>query len=455
MSEISVINGYKIKDKKAKRYYDNVESIKNDKNLKSGMLVETKGYFESNDGGSAEYYITNSEKDIPDDKKIILLNNGLKAVFLNSDYIKPEQFGAKGDNENDDTEIIQYCIDNFNNILLKNNYKITTIIMNRPNITINATGYIYGNINITKESINFNFNRLYGELKIIGDDSLITLLDIKGKRIINESGNGLTLDSNGQGIQYNKFSIGLIRAKENIKMDATGGGWINNNYFDKTNVSLGTGIVTVDTGDGTDPYHSNYFNQFGFEDIKKWFNLNRCNFSKFINCRMYPFEADKQDDSLIRVLGTINYSIIYFDCQDGTYFEDLELTHSTIDLKVGKLSSGVSMGEMKIINGEITYLNNDHKKYYKKISEMSSPEVINTDQYNYEKGITIIADVKKYVYFNIQSSHTNLLNYYKYIDVTIIGKLQSNIDITVNNDSSKLITVNAEDGDRTIRISLI
>ena len=61
MSEISILNGYKIKDKKAVRYYDTISNMKSDTTLKAGMHVKTKGYYSVNDGGNAEYYITSTE----------------------------------------------------------------------------------------------------------------------------------------------------------------------------------------------------------------------------------------------------------------------------------------------------------------------------------------------------------------------------------------------------------
>ena len=55
--EFSTLNGYKVKDKKAIRYYDTVADMKSDTTLKNGMHVKTKGYYTSGDGGSTEYII--------------------------------------------------------------------------------------------------------------------------------------------------------------------------------------------------------------------------------------------------------------------------------------------------------------------------------------------------------------------------------------------------------------
>ena len=45
--------------------------------------------------------------------------------WIKKDYVTPEMFGAVGDGVHDDTNAVQYCIDNFPNILFTKTYKIT------------------------------------------------------------------------------------------------------------------------------------------------------------------------------------------------------------------------------------------------------------------------------------------------------------------------------------------
>jgi hypothetical protein len=76
MAEISTLNGYKIKDKKAVRYYDTVSLMKTDPTLKDGMSVITKGYYRANDGGGAEYKVREiTQDDIVNEGYLIALNN--------------------------------------------------------------------------------------------------------------------------------------------------------------------------------------------------------------------------------------------------------------------------------------------------------------------------------------------------------------------------------------------
>lgn len=77
MSDIVTLNGYKIKDEKAVRSYDNVALMKADTKLKEGYQVKTKGYEILNDGKSNSYFIRGrNEIDIEDGENIIFLNNG-------------------------------------------------------------------------------------------------------------------------------------------------------------------------------------------------------------------------------------------------------------------------------------------------------------------------------------------------------------------------------------------
>ena len=102
------LNGYKVKDEYALHTYDTVGNMKADTKLKEGMHVKTKGYYNANDGGSAEYLIRNkSNNDLEDNGSIHFVQNNLVAELILENNVTPEQFGCYGDDEHDDTIAFQ------------------------------------------------------------------------------------------------------------------------------------------------------------------------------------------------------------------------------------------------------------------------------------------------------------------------------------------------------------
>lgn len=137
MSEISILNGYKIKDKKAVRYYDTISNMKSDTTLKAGMYVKTKGYYSVNDGGNGEYIIRNkTNEDIEDNGRIHFIGD-LVAELIIKDEVNVKQFGAKGDNISDDTTAINQAIASGKTVYIPNGtYNVSEVISLPNNTTI-------------------------------------------------------------------------------------------------------------------------------------------------------------------------------------------------------------------------------------------------------------------------------------------------------------------------------
>ena len=158
MSEVSILNGYKIKDKKAIRFYDTVDDMKNDSTLKEGMHVKTKGYYSVNDGGGAEYYITATQSNSDYQEE---LENDLYATLIINDDINVKQLGAYGNGENDDTSFL-------NNALLLGYLKEKNVYIPDGTYNISSPLIIYGCEVPTKRG-----NKVYGDT--MGSPKLVAI----------------------------------------------------------------------------------------------------------------------------------------------------------------------------------------------------------------------------------------------------------------------------------------
>lgn len=100
--------------------YNNILEMKQATNLVNGSFVETYGFYEKNDGGKAKYKIRNViNTDVINEITLFALsNNNLVAELIVDNPINVKQLGLKGDNNTDDTTLLQFALDNFNNIFI-------------------------------------------------------------------------------------------------------------------------------------------------------------------------------------------------------------------------------------------------------------------------------------------------------------------------------------------------
>ena len=104
--------------------FNTVADMKEAENLANGNYVKTLGFYELGDGGSAYYHIRNvTTDDVVDEHFIMeLADPNLVAEFTMIERdLHSKQVGLKGDDETDETEIIQKFFD------YKNNYDINKI----------------------------------------------------------------------------------------------------------------------------------------------------------------------------------------------------------------------------------------------------------------------------------------------------------------------------------------
>lgn len=131
--------------------FDTVADMKEASNLIDGSYAKTLGYHEKNDDGASLYKIrTITNDDVVDEMQIIeLANDNLIAEWVNeNNVVRPEQFGAYGDNDHDDSTILNSII----TISLNKNYKI---VGNKVYKTNNPIVIVGNNLNISLNKINY------------------------------------------------------------------------------------------------------------------------------------------------------------------------------------------------------------------------------------------------------------------------------------------------------------
>lgn len=117
--------------------FDTVSDMKNATNIVAGSTCRTLGYNTKGDGGGSFYKIRNiTNDDTVDEKALIEISsdpeNNLVAEFICDGIVIPQQFGAKGNGTDDDTDAIDYSInyasENGSAIELKGKYLINSKI---------------------------------------------------------------------------------------------------------------------------------------------------------------------------------------------------------------------------------------------------------------------------------------------------------------------------------------
>lgn len=130
-----------------------------------GMIVKTNGFHSVDDGGAAYYNIIDNGP--ANEKDIIALNSGLFAELIITDTMNPCMFGCYGDGIHDDTEVLNYILQNGDFTIVSSvgkHFKCsdTITITKRRNIDFGLAEFIFENstygflINMSSESDNIH-----------------------------------------------------------------------------------------------------------------------------------------------------------------------------------------------------------------------------------------------------------------------------------------------------------
>ena len=151
---------------KAMFVFNNVNEMLNSTNLIDGSYAKTLGFYELNDGGNAIYKIVNKNQLIVDNMSILQMNNqNLVATLIYEDSINIKQLGAKGDNNFDNTNIINKALELSNYIFIPKGTYLTGEINISSNKVIKGEN-IESSILSKKSNANYvlgmpNFQDLY------------------------------------------------------------------------------------------------------------------------------------------------------------------------------------------------------------------------------------------------------------------------------------------------------
>lgn len=233
--------------------FHNIEAVRNNYRLKTGMTVQTTGYYKNNDGGTALYTIRDKKTDdVDNDGNIIFLNNGKVAELITDGKINVRQFGAVGDGIIDDTKAIKRAIAFGNTIVFsKGKYLINetlelknktligisqsrgneTVILSKANTALHLKSYnSLNNITVSRKEFPGGRDSSKG-IWLEGVFNRLNNVNVYNHAI------GIYMMNDSKGCSYNHIVDGvLLNCFEGIYMIAKKRGWVNENTFQNINI---------------------------------------------------------------------------------------------------------------------------------------------------------------------------------------------------------------------------
>ena len=302
--------------------YNTIEEMKNAENLVNGSYVRTSGFYEYNDHGGANYKIrTITNEDTIDNIHLFALTNNetLVAELITPLFINLKQLGAK--TLQDNQAIIQYALNNFNEIIINEMYEVydKLTLSNINNIKIYGEGGLFINHSKAKNLLEIsNCNNIIIEGLSFTNDDVRTgntqpssLYLIKGENI-----NGLQLLNCKV---YNAYNHAVeLKKSKNIEVKNCE---FKNCYYDMLTILTETSDVLVDNcifDNITGSYINTYLFATGSNDYNTQVDYMTKNItvqnSKFLNNPNWE-GIDSHGCKGFRVLN--NY---IFNCKEGIHY---------------------------------------------------------------------------------------------------------------------------------------
>lgn len=260
--------------------FNNIEAMQQSEEIINGSFMKTYGFRSLNDGGGALYKarLVTTEDTIDNIHLFALANNLLVAELQETDSINVKQVGAYGDGTNDDSDYIDYAINNFKDVYF-------------PSGT-----YIYNNYNQDVYA-----NKLHGdfaEIKRTGTDGLQAMFRIKH-------------DCSIENLKFNSNNVG----RGCVIIDPTDNCYINNCDF--TGYSNTYGYYQTDSllmiGGVNKANVSNCnFHESGYEldpdgenTLNRCITAQNCNIVTISNCDFFE---------VMQAIATLNNETIIKGC---------------------------------------------------------------------------------------------------------------------------------------------
>lgn len=292
--------------------YNSVEDMKNANNLVENSFVETYGFYNYGDGGSAKYKIRKiTNVDVIDNIFLFSLTNysDLVAELIKDTTIYLKKCGLstnKSAEENTEilNKIITFCNENDKyKIVFDDNYTIKGFTLTNNNIDISGSSDKIEIITTDEIKINSNFNFIHDIKFMINTD--IILLNVSGK--------------------YNNF--------DNLYL-----------YGNNDNTGIGINVTNF----------CNEFTNCSIREFKKSCILSN-NYIVFNNC--YLINCDNSVDDSTNINITAGDNIIFNNCDIEKGFNILNITGGNITFDNCYIESATSRYHLLLTGGTVNITN--------------------------------------------------------------------------------------------------